>query len=264
MVPEAQSELIKKNGDKSKEEIKNPKIKINTPHHMTTRSKAKINLDHINLISQLFTAENKYKLQDILIKHHSQIELTKSETSFWNSFDPETKFFLLTGDPWYKVTLDTTNFINFEDCPAQPAIHVPVAPQPPPIPVPQAPPVRQIPSLPLQRPLPFGPATQPPIITSAKRQQQRQTFTSDSSDSDSDNNFVSPDTSPETRVTKRDLRRDEYLANQLLATEKQNVTRQQKKKKTRTPPATPNQWPPPKPEPDDEAAQQQEGGCIQQ
>jgi len=270
MVPEAQSDLIKKNGeknkiDKSKDEtkIKN-EIKIDTPHHMTTRSKAKFNLEHISVISQLFTAENKYKLEDIVIKHHSQVELTKSETSFWNSFDPETKYFLLTGDPWNKVNLDKTKFYNFEDCPAPAPNPAPVFIPPVPVPpVPAPPPVRQIPSLPLTRPLPFGPPTEPSIITSAKRQRQQETFQSDSSDSDEQ--FQSPESSPEARISKKDIKRDEFLTNRVLATEKQNFTRQQKKKKIKTPPATPNQWPPAKPNLEDENQQQdkQEGTCIQ-
>jgi hypothetical protein len=263
MVPETQSDVIKKNGeknkiDKSKDEIK---LKIDTPHHMTTRSKSKFNLEHVNVISQLFTAENKFKLQDIVIKHHSQVELNKSETSFWNSFDPETKYFLLTGDPWNKVTLDRTQFINFEDCPAP----APVIIQPLPVPPAPAPPVRQIPSLPLNRPLPFGPPTQPSIITSAKRQQQRETFQSDSSDSDVDEQFQSPESSPETRISRKDTKRDEFLSNRVLATEKQNFTRQQKKKKIKTPPATPNQWPPAKPnlEENEDQEDDNKGTCVQ-
>jgi hypothetical protein len=268
MVPETQSDLIKKNGekkeiDKSKDNIKiKNKIKIDTPHHMTTRSKAKINFENVNLISHLFTAENKYKLEDIIIKHHSQIELTKSETSFWNSFDAETKYFLLTGDPWNKVTLDRTKFINFEDCPAP----APVIAPPLPIPPVNPPPVRQIPSLPLTRPLPFGPPTEPSIITSAKRQQERkQEFNSDSSDSDDQEQFQSPDTSPEVKTSRKDTKRDEFLANTLLATEKQNLTRQQKKKKIKTPPATPNHWPPAKPDSEeDEDIDNNKGTCSQQ
>jgi hypothetical protein len=132
----------------------------------------------------------------------------------------------------------------------------------PPVP---APPVRQIPSLPLNRPLPFGPPTQPSIITSAKRQQQKETFQSDSSDSDSDDHFQSPDTSPETRISRKDIRRDEFLSNRVLATERQNFTRQQKKKKIKTPPATPNQWPPAKPNLEDENQEDDnnKGTCVQ-
>jgi hypothetical protein len=50
----------------------------------------------------------------------------------------------------------------------------------------------------------------------------------------------------------------------VLATEKQNFTRQQRKKKIKTPPATPSQWPPAKPESDDELEDQNKGTCSQQ
>jgi hypothetical protein len=249
MVPEAQSDEIKKNGVTKDSKIKNAQIK--TPHHMTTRSKSKLNFEHINLISPDLTQENKYRLENICIKFHSQIELTKGETSFWNNFDPATKFFLLTGDQWCKVELDHTKFVNFSDCPE------PVLPAP--APVPQPPPVRHLPSLPLTRPLPFGPDIQPPIVAFNKSIQKRQTdFNSDSDSEPQSDPFESPDSSPNIQASRKDIRRAEDLSNRLLATEPQNVTRHQRKKKVRTPPATPNQWPPPKPE------QEEEKGCIQQ
>jgi hypothetical protein len=50
----------------------------------------------------------------------------------------------------------------------------------------------------------------------------------------------------------------------VLATEKQNFTRQQKKKKIKTPPATPNQWPPAKPDLEEEPDRDNnQGTCVQ-
>ena len=191
-------------------------------------------------------------MEDILIKHHSQIELTNCETSFWNTFDPETKFFLLTGDPWHKVILDSTKFTSFEDCPQL------VAAQPIPL---QPTPIRQVPILPLLRPLPFGPPTQLPNIVDCNRRTPDPAQTDSDDDSNSDQNFLSPDTSPEVRPSRKDLKRANLLSNQILATEPQNFTRNQRKRRQRTPPARPNQWPPPQPLQDEDI---QRGSCIQQ
>ena len=151
------------------------------------------------------------------------------------------------------MILDRTEFTSFEDCPQ------PVAAQPIP---PLKTPIKLVPSLPLQRPLPFGPATQPPNVVDCNLRTPAPVQTdSDDDDSDSDQNFQSPDTTPELRPSRRDLKRADLLSNQLLATEPQNFTRHQRKRRQRTPPATPNHWPPPQPQQDEDNPR---GSCVQQ
>ena len=250
IVQETQSDLTKKNGEQKEIKIKTKEIK--TPHHMETRSKAKLN---ISLISSQLTPQNKYKLEDILIKHHSQIELTQSETTFWHTFDPETKYLLLTGDSWHSVALDTTKFISFGDCPRQ--LPAPVLPPAPPVLRQPA----QLPVLPAARPQPFAAPIQRQIITDAKPR-YRQTVSSDDSDQEEfDSAPSSPEDNQAFRPSRKDLRTSELLSNQLLATERQNITRTQAKKKIRTPPATPNQWPPQQQQQEEE---EQRGSCTQQ
>ena len=243
IVQETQSDLTKKNGEQKEIKIKTKEIK--TPHHMETRSKAKLN---ISLISSQLTPQNKYKLEDILIKHHSQIELTQSETTFWHTFDPETKYLLLTGDSWHSVALDTTKFISFGDCPRQ--IPAPV-PAPAPLPV-----------LPAARPRPFAAPIQKQIITDAKPRYKQPVSSDESDQEELDSAPSSPEDNQAFRPSRKDLKTSELLSNKLLATERQNITRTQAKKKIRTPPATPNQWPPQQQQHQEE--EEPRGSCSQQ
>jgi hypothetical protein len=230
-------------GENFKNEIK--KNDVRTPHQMETRSKAKLK---ISAISSQLTMANKNRLEDILIKHHSRIELTDGESTFWHTFDPETKYLLLTGDSWNSVQLDTTKFISFEDCPA-------------PAPTPIVPPALHRQSLPERhqsRPLPFGPLLKPTVPLDLNQRTIPKCFSSD--DSDSEVEFQSPQQSPVHRQSRKDIRNSEDLSNRLLATERQTITREQARRRQRTPPPeTPSQWPPATPQDDN-----QRQSCTQQ
>jgi hypothetical protein len=183
-----------------------------------------------------------------LIKHHSRIDLTDGESTFWHTFDPETKYLLLTGDSWNCVQLDTTKFISFEDCPAS-------------APIPIVPPAQHRQRQPEEhqpRPLPFGPMLKPTVPLDQNHRIIPHAFSSD--DSDSEMEFQSPQQSPVRRHSRKDIKISEDLSNRLLATERQTITREQARRRQRTPPPeTPAQWPPATPQDDN-----QRQSCTQQ
>jgi hypothetical protein len=147
------------------------------------------------------------------------------------------------------VALDTTKFISFGDCPTQ-------LPAPVPAPAP-------LPVLPAARPRPFAAQITRQIITDAKPRYKQPVSSDESDQEDFDSAPSSPEDNQAFRPSRKDLRTAELLSNQLLATERQNITRNQTKKKIRTPPATPNQWPPQQ-QPPQEEDDNQRGSCTQQ
>ena len=100
--------LSQDQGSNLNEEIKY-RIEQRMTRSMTNQNKEKQAAQAIAVINNLIIPDSeKYKLKTIAKKIYQSIQLTKEETSFWNSFPNSEKSYILTGDTAH--ALDFTEY----------------------------------------------------------------------------------------------------------------------------------------------------------